>query len=178
MPKNLIIAFVVVLIVIPVIFLVARTVIKSPLSETPSTTNTVPGTIPYNSSATPSASPGTYNPTEDQNYVLANVLKEKKSEQETKDFQVALSNAAVPSSNLDVSGCKGKPLLTRIEINQQLTVKNADSTPHTLKISNREYTVKGGSSLAVNISELGEDNKVYPYYCDQSSVVGIIWVSK
>lgn len=168
MPRNILFGFIAILIIVPTAFFVFKFLSIS----APSTKTTLSTPQPTTDQET------TYDPTEDINYILTNFKKENKTEEETKDFLTALSNAAVSTENLDTNQCKPTPVILRIEFNKTLNIKNSDSVAHTLQINTQSFQVAAGGNVSIVTSDFGENHKVYPYSCDENTTAGVIWLSE
>ena len=167
MPRNLIIVFVAVLIIIPTAFIAYKllstkqgTTVTPPTQTTPTTDQTTSSDL-----------------TTDEELVLSSITQENKSEADTKRFQEALARAAVGSDQLDITSCKSNPTILRIEVDQKLTVKNNDSNEHTLVVNQKTFSISAKDSSTIT-TDFGENERVYPYSCDQKTLAGVIWLSK
>ena len=117
-----------------------------------------------------------YSISEDEAFVLSNVSKENRSNEEEQKFQATLQKTAVESSDLDVTGCKVDPVVLKIAQNTKLDIINKDARSHTLIIDSRPFEIAANQTSSITADF--ENGKIYPYACDSGALRGIIWMSE
>lgn len=112
---------------------------------------------------------------EQQLLVLA---RQEISDDGKKDFFDLIQNEAKESEIVDIRTCDhADPMVLKLKLNQQFTIKNSDNINHAIKIDPQNiYDIKAGESKKFK-AKFSNGPGVYGYVCDQyDGLIGFLYV--
>jgi hypothetical protein len=78
--------------------------------------------------------------------------------------------AAKTAPYLDITGCESTPVVFQVKRGQKITIKNNDSTPHTIIIGKDQVEVLANSAKDI-VPQLPPTVEFFPYPCDNNSSI-------
>lgn len=89
------------------------------------------------------------------------------SDANIKQYSASVSNVAVDSSVLDVSGCNVTPNVMHLKMNQSFTLQNKDAVTHQIDYAQISAVAAAQSQKQTILNFQSPGN--YPFRCDQST---------
>lgn len=99
-----------------------------------------------------------------------------KSDEEKRAQMALAQKLAKQEDNLEISGCSGNPVVIKVKLGQNLTLKNNDKVKHNFIVNNNHQYEVAAESVKSIIADFQKGPGLYGYRCDSFGTSGVILV--